>query len=119
MHDIKWIRDNAAAFDRGLERRGLPAEAARLIAIDERRRTSIAKLEQAQARRKAASMEIDEAKRAKNDAAARALMEGVAQIKNPIPGAGADEKPAIAETKELLAKIPNLPADQLPDGVDP
>ena len=37
MHDIKWIRDNPAAFDRALARRGLPPEAAKLIAIDERR----------------------------------------------------------------------------------
>ena len=64
MHDIKWIRDNPAAFDRGQERRGLPLQASRLIAIDERRRTSIAKLEQALARRNAASKEIAEAKRA-------------------------------------------------------
>jgi seryl-tRNA synthetase len=118
MHDIKWIRDNAAAFDRGLERRGLPAEAARLIAIDERRRTSIAKLEQAQARRNAASKEIAEAKRAKNDAGARALMAEVAELKNTIPALEADEKQASAELQELLAKIPNLPADDVPDGVD-
>ena len=40
MHDIKWIRDNPDAFDRALKRRGLVAEAARLIAIDERRRAA-------------------------------------------------------------------------------
>ena len=100
MHDIKWIRDNAAAFDRGLERRGLPPEASRLIAIDERRRTGIAKLEQAQARRNAASKEIAEAKRAKNDAGARALMAEVAELKNPIPAparALARVKPPVAD----------------------
>ena len=41
MHDIKWIRDNPDAFDRGLARRGLPGEAKRLIEIDERRRAAI------------------------------------------------------------------------------
>jgi seryl-tRNA synthetase len=118
MHDIKWIRDNAAAFDRGLERRGLPPEASRLIAIDERRRTGIAKLEQAQARRNAASKEIAEAKRAKNDAGARALMAEVAELKNTIPALEADEKQASVELQELLSQIPNLPADDVPDGVD-
>jgi seryl-tRNA synthetase len=118
MHDIKWIRDNAAAFDRGLERRGLPPQASRLIAIDERRRTGIAKLEQAQARRNAASKEIAEAKRAKNDAGARILMAEVAELKNTIPALEADEKQASSELQELLAKIPNLPADDVPDGVD-
>ena len=58
MHDIRWIRDNPDAFDRALKRRGLAAEAARLIAIDERRRAAIGKAEAAQARRNAASKEI-------------------------------------------------------------
>src|SRR6266850_131325 len=61
MHDIKWIRENPDAFDRALKRRGLPDEAARLISIDERRRATIAKAEQAQARRNAASQELDAA----------------------------------------------------------
>ena len=94
------------------------SEASRLIAIDERRRTSIAKLEQALARRNAASKEIAEAKRAKNDAGARALMAEVAELKNTIPALEADEKQASRELQELLAQIPNLPADDVPDGVD-
>ena len=66
MHDIKWIRDNPQAFDRGLERRGLAPQAERLLAIDERRRAIIRMLEEAQARRNATSKEIGQAK-AKND----------------------------------------------------
>ena len=41
MHDIRFIRDNPEAFDRALERRGLPPEAERLIEIDARRRNLI------------------------------------------------------------------------------
>jgi seryl-tRNA synthetase len=118
MHDIKWIRDNPEAFDRGLARRGLAPEARRLIAVDERRRAAIATLEQAQARRNAASKEIGEAKRAKDEAGARALMEEVADLKNAIPRMEADEKQASAELDETLSRIPNLPADDVPDGVD-
>jgi seryl-tRNA synthetase len=117
MHDIKWIRENPEAFDRGLERRGLAREASRLIAIDERRRTGIARLEQAQARRNAASKEIAEAKRA-NDAGARALIAEVAELKNTIPALEADEKQASSELEEALSRIPNLPADDVPDGFD-
>jgi len=62
MHDIKWIRDNAEAFDRALARRGLRAQAKELIALDEKRRAAILKAEQAQARRNAASKEIGAAK---------------------------------------------------------
>jgi seryl-tRNA synthetase len=85
MHDIKWIRENPEAFDRALARRGLAAEAARLIAVDERRRATILKAEQAQARRNAASKEIGEAKKAKDDALAAALMAEVAELKASIP----------------------------------
>jgi hypothetical protein len=38
MYDIKWIRENPEAFDRGLRRRGLQGQSARVISIDERRR---------------------------------------------------------------------------------
>jgi len=65
MHDIKWIRDNAAAFDAALKRRGLAPMSPKLLAIDESRRAAIVKSEQAQARRNAASKEIGEAKKAR------------------------------------------------------
>src|SRR5207249_10714667 len=118
MHDIRWIRDNADAFDRGLARRGLPPEAKKLIAIDERRRAIITKLEQAQARRNAASKEIGEAKRKKDDAAAAKLMAEVAELKNAIPAMEADERAISEELRNALAQIPNLPADDVPDGTD-
>jgi seryl-tRNA synthetase len=118
MHDIRWIRDNPEAFDRGLARRGLAPDAAHLIALDERRRMAIVKLEQAQARRNAASKEIGEAKKAKDEARARALMAEVADLKDTIPAMDAEEKQASAELDEALARIPNLPADDVPDGVD-
>jgi seryl-tRNA synthetase len=120
MHDIKWIRDNADAFDRALARRGLPGEAQRLIALDERRRAAILKLEQAQARRNAASKEIGEAKKKKDEAGAAKLMAEVAELKNATPGLEAEEKAASAELDKVLAQIPNLPlpAPEVPDGKD-
>jgi seryl-tRNA synthetase len=118
MHDIKWIRDNPEAFDRGLARRGLAPDAARLIAIDERRRATIVKAEQAQARRNAASKEIGEAKKAKDEARAQALMAEVTELKASIPALEAEEKAASQELDEALAQIPNLPLDEVPDGAD-
>jgi len=118
MHDIKWIRDNPAAFDRALARRGLPPEAGRLSAIDERRRSVIVKLEQAQARRNAASKEIGEAKKNKNDAAANALMTEVATLKTSIAAMEEQEKTVSKELEDALAQIPNLPHDEVPDGKD-
>jgi seryl-tRNA synthetase len=118
MHDIKWIRDNPEAFDKALKRRGLAPESARLIAIDERRRAAIAKVEQAQARRNAASKEIGEAKKAKDEARAQVLMAEVGELKNAIPALEADEKEALSDLDRALAQIPNLPLDDVPDGAD-
>jgi seryl-tRNA synthetase len=118
MHDIKWIRDNPEAFDGALARRGLAGEAAKLIAIDERRRATILKAEQAQARRNAASKEIGEAKKAKDEGRAKALMAEVNELKASIPALEAQEKSATLELETALSWIPNLPLDDVPDGAD-
>ena len=118
MHDIKWIRDNPAAFDAALARRGLSGESKSLIELDERRRAAILKAEQAQARRNAASREIGAAKKNKDEAAASALMAEVAQLKEAIPALEKEEKEASRKLEELLATIPNLPAADVPDGKD-
>jgi seryl-tRNA synthetase len=118
MHDIRWIRDNPEAFDRGLARRGLAPESARLIAIDERRRATIVKAEQAQARRNAASKEIGEAKKAKDEGRAQTLMAEVAELKASIPALEAEEKAASQELEAALSWVPNLPLDDVPDGAD-
>jgi seryl-tRNA synthetase len=118
MHDIKWIRENPAAFDAGLRRRGLAPMSAPLLAIDEKRRAAILKSEQAQARRNAASKEIGEAKKARDDARASALMAEVADLKTTMPELEASAKAADEELAKELAAIPNLPLDEVPDGAD-
>src|SRR5215207_5345732 len=118
MHDIRWIREHKDEFDRGLSRRGLAPEGDRLLAIDERRRAAILKSEQMQARRNAASKEIGDAKKAKDDARASALMAEVAELKTTMPELEAAAKAADEELARELAAIPNLPADDVPEGVD-
>jgi seryl-tRNA synthetase len=118
MHDIKWIRENPAAFDAGLKRRGLHPMSASLLAIDEKRRAAIMASERAQARRNAASKEIGDAKKAKDDARAAVLMTEVAELKTTMPQLELAVKAADEELATDLAAIPNLPLDEVPDGVD-
>ena len=118
MHDIKWIRENPGAFDAGLARRGLEAESARLLELDEKRRITIMKVEQMQARRNAASKEIGAAKKNKNEAAAQALMGEVTALKEQIPALEAEEKKFSKDLDDVLAAIPNLPSAEVPDGKD-
>ena len=118
MHDIKSIRDNPQAFDAGLKRRGLAPLSAALLAIDEKRRAAILASEQAQARRNAASKEIGEAKKAKDDARASKLMAEVAELKTTMPELELAAKTADEELAKELAAIPNLPLDDVPEGAD-
>jgi seryl-tRNA synthetase len=118
MHDIKSIRDNPEAFDAALKRRGLAPLSASLLAIDEGRRAAILASEQAQARRNAASKEIGDAKKAKDEARAAKLMAEVAELKTTMPALEAAAKAADVELAKELAAIPNLPLDEVPEGVD-
>ena len=118
MHDIRFIRDNPDAFDRGLARRGLEPQAQRLIELDEKRRAAIQTVETAQARRNAASKEIGEAKKAKDEDKAKGLLIEVAALKESIPALEADERKATEDLNRALAEIPNLPLDEVPDGKD-
>lgn len=118
MYDIKWIRDNAAAFDRGRKRRGLEPLAERLLALDDRRRAAIAKAQAAQERRNAASKEIGVAMKAGDAALAKALKDEVADLKTALASYETEERQAIAALNTELAGIPNTPLDDVPDGLD-
>ena len=120
MHDIKSIRENPTAFDQALGRRGMPPKASELLGIDERRRHLILNSEQVLARRNAASKEIGDAKKAKDEARAAKLMAEVAELKTKLPELEQAAKAADVELTDALAEIPNLPlpAPEVPDGSD-
>jgi seryl-tRNA synthetase len=118
MHDIKLIRDNPEAFDKGLAKRGLAAQAGDLIALDDQRRGLIARLQALQERRNAASKEIGQAMGKGDKAKAEALKAEVAGIKDGMPAEEAALKAAEAALHDMLAAIPNLPADDVPVGPD-
>ena len=118
MLDIKWIRDNAAALDAALARRGADPLAAGLIALDERRRTIVQKAQDMQSRRNAASKEIGIAMGQKNAELAEKLKAEVAAIKVDLPAAEEEERQLTAELNDALSRIPNIPAADVPDGKD-
>lgn len=118
MHDIKAIRDNPQAFDAAFTRRGLAPIAGSLIKLDEARRAAVQAAEQAQARRNAASKEIGDAKKAKDNARAEALMAEVTELKTTMPALDAAVKEADEALKKALSEIPNLPLPEVPEGAD-
>ena len=118
MFDIKWIRDNPAAFDAGLRRRGLDPLSGALLKLDEERRALVTKLQDAQGKRNAASKEIGKAKAAKDEATAARLMEEVAAAKAVIAAGEDDERRLDKALTDQLSVIPNLPLAEVPDGAD-
>ena len=118
MYDIKWIRDNAEAFDAGRRRRGLEPLSAHLLGLDDIRRAAIGKAQAAQERRNAASKEIGQAMKDKDSAKAEALKAEVAELKTKMAEIEAEERQAIITLDQELAAIPNTPLPDVPEGKD-
>ncbi|MFN7324671.1 MAG: aminoacyl--tRNA ligase-related protein, partial [Sphingomonadales bacterium] len=118
MHDLKSIRENPSAFDAGLARRGAAAASAEILALDERRRAVLSELQEGQARRNEASKAIGAAMGKGDTATAEALKAEVGALKEGLPLLEEQERAVSTELDALLASIPNLPFDDVPDGAD-
>ena len=119
MLDINWIKANPEAYDRAQSgRKNVPFSARDLIAIDERRRAAILVVEEAQAKRNAASKEIGAAKAQKDEARAQALMAEVGTLKDTIQKAEDTRREADEALRSALLVLPNLPMADVPVGSD-
>ncbi len=118
MHDIKAIRENPAAFDAALTRRGDEAMSSSLLALDEERRAKIGAAEAAQAAQKAAAKEVGAAKAKGDEAEFERLRALVGEKKSEVAAMQNEAKEIDAKLTDALARIANLPADDVPNGAD-
>ena len=121
MHDIRLIRDEQESFAAGLARRGVEAAASvaeDLVVRDRELRALLTRLQEAQARRNEASRQIGQAKAQKDEARAIALLAEVAGLKDEIQEGERREAVLKSELEARLAALPNLPASDVPDGLD-
>ena len=118
MHDIRAIRENPAAFEAALLRRGLSGVAAQVLGLDESRRARILASETAQAAQNAASKEAGAAKGRGDDAEFNRLRGFVTEKKAETAALAAEAEALDAELRALLMGIPNLPLDEVPQGKD-
>jgi seryl-tRNA synthetase len=116
MHDIRMIRENPEAFDAGLARRGLSAMSSEILAIDGARRAKIRAAEEALADRNAASKLVGAAKAKGDEAEFERLRALVGDKKAEIAKLEEESKAEDARLNELLMGIPNIPAENTPDG---
>jgi seryl-tRNA synthetase len=116
MHDIRWLREHQAEFDRGLARRGLPPRGEEVLALDRDWRAAETRAQEVLARRNRVSREIGAAKRRGEDI--EPLLRQVEEDKGAEAEAAAEGARLRAKIDEILAGLPNLPAEDVPDGAD-
>jgi seryl-tRNA synthetase len=118
MHDIRTIRENSTAFDAALARRGVGPVAAAILEIDSARRSVATRMQEGQSRRNDASKAIGAAMgRGDRDEAERLKAE-VATLKDTLPALEAEERDLSVQLQDALARHPQLPAADVPDGAD-
>lgn len=118
MHDIRLIRDDPAAFDAALARRGLEPVSAAILALDTERRAVATRMQEAQNRRNEASKAIGAAMGRGDKDAAEALKAEVAELKQALPALEEQDRELTQRLSDELAIIPNLPAADVPSGAD-
>jgi seryl-tRNA synthetase len=118
MHDIRAIRENPAAFDAALSRRGLPGVSSEILALDADRRAKIAAAETAAADQNKASKEVGAAKARGDDAEFERLRALVAEKKAEIANLTTEAEAEDARLRDMLMRIPNLPHADVPTGKD-
>lgn len=116
MHDIRAIREEPDVYDRNWARRGLPPQTPPILKMDGERRAAQTELQTLQQQRNEKSKEIGAIKAKKGDA--QNLMEEVAALKTRMTELEEREKTLAAEMDMHLSSIPNLLADDVPDGKD-
>lgn len=118
MHDIKFIRENPDAFDAGLARRGMEAVAGAILNLDTARRAVATAMQEAQSQRNDASKAIGAAMGRSDTVEAERLKAEVAALKERLPQLEQEDRELSAQLADALARYPNLPASEVPDGAD-
>ena len=119
MLDIKWIRDNPEAFDAAMKRRGISEPSgASLIKFDASHREIQTALQEKQERRNGLSKEIGAFKGKSDEAKAEKCMVKVAALKDEMQVLEGEEREQGEALDALLAELPNILADDVPDGAD-
>jgi seryl-tRNA synthetase len=118
MHDIRAIRDDPAAYDRAWAMRGFAPQTPAILALDESLRAAQTALQAAQARRNEASKQIGQAKAARDEDRAGALMAEVDSLKAAIAENTEAGTRIGGQLRDILGALPNLPASDVPPGED-
>lgn len=118
MHDIKLIRDDAAAFDAALGRRGMEPQSPALLELDSKRREALGRQQEAETERNALSKLVGRAKASGDEAEFNRLRGEVDRLKAVLEESGEQAKHFDEALNQHLAALPNLPEADVPFGKD-
>ena len=116
MHDIRAIRENPAAFDAALARRGKASVSFQILALDSERRACIQEAEAAQAEINSASKQVGAAKVKGDEAEFERLRRLVSEKKAQVIHLTEQAKAKDEALTDVLMDIDNLPYEDTPDG---
>jgi seryl-tRNA synthetase len=111
--DLRAIREDPEQYRKALSRRGVAGELDRVLALDEKRRELVARVEQLRAEQNRGSRAIGSAK---DPGQREGFIEQVRLVSEEL---GALEPPLAAVEEELAAavgRLPNIPDQAAPDG---
>ena len=118
MYDMKWLRENAALFDKSMQRRGLGPLSAELLEMDDARRAAVGQMNALQEQRNTASRQIGKAKGQGDEERAADLLAKVAKLKASLRQREEQVRELSEALQERLLALPNLLKDDVPDGRD-
>ncbi|HJO89533.1 MAG TPA: serine--tRNA ligase [Alphaproteobacteria bacterium] len=119
MLDIKWIRKNPEAFDAAMKRRGIyEPDSFALLKFDSSRREVQTALQEKQGLRNDLSKEIGVLKGKGEEAEAEKYMAQVAALKDEMQALEEQGRDQGKELDALLAGLPNILTEDVPDGTD-
>ena len=118
MHDIRLLRDHPEVLDAAMARRNGSWDKERFLELDKQRRAAIAEVETLQAQRNATSKEIGALMKAGKAEEAEEAKAGVRALNERIAVLDAQRDEADSAMAELVSRIPNIPADCVPEGKD-
>lgn len=114
MLDIKLMRKEPERVAQAVGRRGKEIDMQPFLTADEKHREVIAQIEELQSQRNAKSKEVGQRKR--NGESADDLMAEVSAINEKIKVLDESKDALEKEVRDFVVSIPNMPADDIPNG---
>ncbi|MBE0367987.1 serine--tRNA ligase [Pseudoalteromonas aurantia] len=116
MLDSKYLRQDITEAAARLAKRGYDLDVVTINALEEQRKALQTKTQELQSERNSSSKAIGQAKAKGEDV--QPLLDAVANLGDQLSAAKAEQDKILAELNNIAMTLPNLPAEDVPEGKD-